>query len=146
MGNVYRFLEPVLLYMLREKGQAHGYELARSLQDYALTDAEIEGAALYRTLRRLEQHDFVRSKWDEGRGGPARRIYLLTKNGEQHLAEWAQVLDHLSKSMTKFVKKARKEPAGASPRPAPRSATRHQPQRPGQSLRHLERQRPPNNK
>lgn len=116
MGNVYRFVEPVVLFMLREKGQAHGYELSRSLQEHALTDAEIEGAALYRTLRRLEQHRYVRSKWDAGSSGPARRVYLLTKAGERHLAEWAQVLDHLSKSMTSFVKKAKKASSTAVPR------------------------------
>ena len=57
MGNVYRFVEPVVLYMLRENGATHGYQLAASLQQHALTDAEIEGAAMYRTLRRLEEHE-----------------------------------------------------------------------------------------
>ena len=108
MGNVYRFLEPVVLYMLREKGETHGYQLANGLQEHALTDAEIEGAAMYRTLRRLEEHGYVSSKWDIQSRGPARRIYLLTKDGERHLEEWAQVLENLSKSMTKFVRKTRK--------------------------------------
>ena len=113
MGNVYRFVEPVVLYMLREKGQAHGYELAKSLQEHALTDAEIEGAAMYRTLRRLEVHGYVKSEWDAKSSGPARRVYLLTTDGKRHLAEWAQVLDNLSKSMTKFVGKTRK---GSTPK------------------------------
>jgi poly-beta-hydroxybutyrate-responsive repressor len=108
MGNVYRFLEPVVLYMLRENGETHGYQLANSLQEHALTDAEIEGAAMYRTLRRLEEHGYVSSKWDIQSRGPARHIYLLTKDGEQHLEEWALVLENLSKSMTKFVRKTRK--------------------------------------
>lgn len=112
MGNVFRFLEPILLYMLREEGPAHGYQLANSLQEHALTDAAIEGAALYRTLRRLEDHGYVQSKWDVQSSGPARRVYLLTKDGERHLEEWAQVLDNLAKSMAKFVKKTRK---GSSP-------------------------------
>jgi PadR family transcriptional regulator PadR len=111
MGNVYRFLEPVVLYMLREKGETHGYQLANGLQQHALTDAEIEGAAMYRTLRRLEEHGYVSSKWDIQSRGPARRIYLLTKDGERHLEEWAQVLENLSKSMTKFVRKTRKAPS-----------------------------------
>jgi poly-beta-hydroxybutyrate-responsive repressor len=105
MGNVYRFVEPVVLYMLRENGATHGYQLAASLQQHALTDAEIEGAAMYRTLRRLEEHGYVLSKWDIQSRGPARRVYSLTKDGRKHLEEWAQVLDHLSKSMTSFVTK-----------------------------------------
>ena len=51
MGNLYRFVEPVLLFLLRKKGQSYGYELAKDLREYALTDAEVEVAALYRTLR-----------------------------------------------------------------------------------------------
>jgi len=111
MGNVYRFLEPVVLFMLRENGETHGYQLANSLQEHALTDAEIEGAAMYRTLRRLEEHGYVSSKWDIQSRGPARHIYLLTKDGERHLEEWALVLENLSKSMTKFVRKTRKQAA-----------------------------------
>ena len=51
MGNIYRFVEPVVLLMLKEKKHSYGYDLTNTLADYALTDAEIEGAALYRTLR-----------------------------------------------------------------------------------------------
>jgi PadR family transcriptional regulator, regulatory protein PadR len=105
MGNIYRFVEPVVLFMLKEKGQSYGYDLANDLQRHALTDAEIEGAALYRTLRRLEANGYVKSDWDVRGSGPARRVYLLTKDGKRHLEEWGQVLDHLSKAMGRFVRK-----------------------------------------
>lgn len=114
MGNVYRFVEPVVLYMLREKGGTHGYELANSLQQHALTDAEIEGAAMYRTLRRLEEHGYVRSTWDIQSKGPARRIYSLTKDGQRHLDEWGQVLEHLSNSMSDLVTKIRGQSSAAA--------------------------------
>jgi PadR family transcriptional regulator PadR len=105
MGNIYRFVEPVVLYMLKEKGQSYGYSLASDLEEHSLTDAEIEVAALYRTLRRLEDHGYVSSRWDTDGAGPARRLYLLTKNGEHHLQEWGQVLGNLSKAMGRFVRK-----------------------------------------
>lgn len=73
----------------------------------ALTDAEIERAALYRVLRQLESAGNVVSRWDTGASGPARRIYELTPGGERHLREWSSVLDHLSKSMSRFVKECR---------------------------------------
>jgi PadR family transcriptional regulator, regulatory protein PadR len=107
MGNLYRFVEPVLLFLLKRKGQSYGYELSGELADCALTDAEIEAAALYRTLRQLEKNGFVRSEWDSGHSGPARRLFMLTELGEQHLEEWLAVLDHLSKSMARFVGIAR---------------------------------------
>jgi PadR family transcriptional regulator, regulatory protein PadR len=107
MGNLYRFVEPVLLFLLKKKGHSYGYELASELREYALTDAEIEIAALYRTLRALEQNDCVTSEWDVEGSGPARRRYRLTARGEEHLGEWADVLDHMSRSMTRLVKEVR---------------------------------------
>jgi PadR family transcriptional regulator PadR len=78
------------------------------LQEYAVTDAQIERAALYRTLRQLEENGYVVSEWDVETGGPARRLYTLTSSGEKHLEEWAAVLDHVSKSMQRFVKEVRR--------------------------------------
>ena len=46
MGNVSRFVEPVVLRILKEKKKSYGYEIAEFLTQYALTDATIEGAAL----------------------------------------------------------------------------------------------------
>lgn len=107
MGNLYRFVEPVVLLLLKQKGYSYGYDLAADLKEHALTDAEIERGALYRTLRQLETNGNVRSEWKTGDGGPARRVYRLTKEGERHLDEWASVLEHLSKSMTRFVRDTR---------------------------------------
>ncbi len=107
MGNLYRFVEPVLLFLLKKKGRAYGYELANDLRAHALTDAEIEVAALYRALRQLEVNGCVTSEWDVEGSGPARRVYTLTAHGEAHLEEWVTVLDHMSGSMQRFVGNAR---------------------------------------
>jgi DNA-binding PadR family transcriptional regulator len=103
MGNLYRFVEPVVLFLLKCKRRSYGYELSSELAKHALTDAEIEAAALYRTLRQLEKSGFVHSEWDSGHSGPARRLYVLTELGEVHLEEWVTVLDHMSTSMARFV-------------------------------------------
>jgi PadR family transcriptional regulator PadR len=106
MGHLYRFVEPVLLLVLKEKGRSYGYDLLGSLPEYAFTDGEIEKAVLYRTLRRLEENGYIKSDWDMGEPGPARRVYALTRDGERHLKEWAQVLAKVASSMTRFVRKA----------------------------------------
>jgi PadR family transcriptional regulator, regulatory protein PadR len=106
MGNLYRFVEPVVLFLLKTKGQSYGYDLASELKKHALTDAEIEVAALYRTLRQLEENGNVTSEWNVDGRGPARRLYKLTSKGERHFEEWIVVMEHLSKSMARFVLKA----------------------------------------
>jgi len=108
MGNLYRFVEPGVLLLLKQKGHSYGYDLCAQLQDHALTDATIEKAALYRTLRQLEMNGNVRSEWETNKSGPARRVYKITKQGEKHLEEWTSVLEHLSKSMARFVRDTRK--------------------------------------
>ncbi len=109
MGHLYRFVEPVLLLILREKGRSYGYDLTASVAHYAFTDAEIEKAVLYRTLRRLEQNGYVTSDWDMEKPGPARRVYILTKEGQEHLREWGQVLTKVAGSMTRFVRRVSSE-------------------------------------
>lgn len=101
MGNVSRFIEPVVLRILKEKKKSYGYEIAECLTQYALTDATIEGAALYRTLRTLEANGYVRSTWDDG-DGPARRNYSLTSAGHNHLRDWALLLGALGREMIAF--------------------------------------------
>jgi poly-beta-hydroxybutyrate-responsive repressor len=125
MGHLYRFIEPVLLLMIRERGQTHGYYLSNGLAKYAFTDAEIERAALYRTLKILEANGFVVSKWDVEGSGPARKLYSLTREGERHLRQWAQVLNKVSNSMSQFVRKVEALPPsrGRSSRRAPRSTS-----------------------
>lgn len=107
MGNLYRFVEPLVLYLLKKHGKTYGYELMRALHEHTLTDSTVEPGALYRTLRRLEENQFVISNWDASGAGPARRIYELTAVGEEHLLEWMVVMDHLAGSMTKLVAEVR---------------------------------------
>jgi len=114
MGNLYRFVEPVVLLLLKKRGRSYGYDMGNGMEEYALTDAPIERAALYRTLRTLEANGKVVSEWEADSSGPARRVYRLTREGEEHLMEWATVLNHVAKSMGRFVKQAR-----AHPRPRP---------------------------
>jgi len=124
MGHLYRFVEPVLLLRLKEKGRSYGYDLFTDVARHAFTDGEIEKAVLYRTLRRLEMNGFVISGWDAGQSGPARRVYTLTEDGEEHLREWARVLARVASSMKRFV---RCVPMIDSPR--------QQPGKPGKSIR-----------
>ena len=101
MGNVSRFIEPVVLRILKERKKSYGYEIAECLPRYALTDAIIEGAALYRTLRTLEANGYVTSTWDDG-DGPARRNYSLTRAGHTHLRDWAHLMETLGREMIAF--------------------------------------------
>jgi len=94
-----RFLEPTLLLLLHH-GPAHGYTLLAELDGFGLGGSD--PSVLYRALRDMEEKGWVSSYWDEeDTQGPPRRVYRLTKEGNEVLSWWtddlretAQIIDH----------------------------------------------------
>lgn len=102
-SNLSRLVEPVVLYLLATDQAHYGYQFLEAVQDFALTDAEIDSAVIYRTLRALEAEGLVVSDWAPGAGGPAKRVYKLTPAGLTHLKLWAQVLDQRGRALVYFA-------------------------------------------
>lgn len=119
MGNLYRFAEPIVLLVIAQMGKAHGYQIAQKAEGMAVTHAGLDSGVIYRTLRRLETAGRVRSSWDTSGSGPARRIYVLTESGIQHLGEWAQVLEDVVTSLQALTRECLR----AAQAPARQSAT-----------------------
>jgi len=84
-----RFIQPCLLLLLHERPDSHGYDLLVELKDFGF-DASPDPGVLYRNLRRMEQEGLVASQWETGAGGPARRLYQLTPEGEELLHAWSE--------------------------------------------------------
>ena len=108
MGNLYRFAEPIVLLAIARMGEAHGYQIAQEAEGMAVTHAGLDSGVIYRTLRRLETAGRVSSSWDTSGGGPARRVYVLTVSGRQHLGEWAQVLGDVTASLQALARDCQK--------------------------------------
>ena len=88
-GRVERFVEPVLLVLLRE-GPRHGYELREEVPRVAGEGADLGN--VYRMLRQLELEGIVTSAWGPLGAGPGRRTYQLTPSGRRLLDTWASAL------------------------------------------------------
>ena len=108
MGNLYRFAEPVMLLVIARLGEAHGYQIAQEAEGMAVTHAGLDSGIIYRTLRSLEAAGRVASRWDTSGPGPARRMYVLTESGMQHLREWAQVLGDVTASLEALTRNCRR--------------------------------------
>lgn len=72
---------PCLLTLLKEK-PAHGYELIENLSKLNFLKNLPDPGVIYRHLRRLEEEGFVESRLEPGSGGPARKVYSITPEGE----------------------------------------------------------------
>jgi len=108
MGRIYRMVEPILLLLLKQKS-AHGYELIHLANKHSLTDSVIDPAVVYRTLREMEKEGYVSSKWEIAGGGPAKRLYTITEEGNKLLSDWMLLLENQKKSMEKLIEEYREE-------------------------------------
>ena len=88
-------LEMMVLSVL-EKGEAHGLEIIRCLDEAGCGLLRLKEGSLYPALYRLEaagKVEVVREEQPQGGRGARRRIYRLTKKGKRELAkgrqEWA---------------------------------------------------------
>ena len=87
-------LEALILAAL-ERGEAHGLEILRRLDEAGCGLLRLKEGSLYPALYRLEAAGEVAADWEDephGRRGARRRIYRLTTKGKRKLAagrdEW----------------------------------------------------------
>jgi len=85
-------LETMVLAAL-ERGEAHGLEILRRLDEVGCGLLRLKEGSLYPALYRLEEAGKVQAAWEEephGRRGARRRIYRLTSKGKRELAKGRQ--------------------------------------------------------
>lgn len=97
-------LETMVLSVL-ERGEAHGFEVWRRLEEAGCGALKLKEGSLYPALYRLEKGSLLKAEWEEGntkRKGPRRRIYKLTpkgrrqlKSGRQHFEDFTSVIGHI---------------------------------------------------
>ena len=84
-------LRPAILLLLKER-ESHGYELVSRLSELGFDVPDFGG--LYRALRAMEDEGLITSSWGTPERGPARRVYALTQQGDNHLRQSAPGLVH----------------------------------------------------
>lgn len=75
-----------LILALLENGPAHGYDLARQIDDRTGGRLTFHVANVYTSLYRLEHAGFIVGRWVEKDGERRRRFYRLTTAGRHELA------------------------------------------------------------
>jgi poly-beta-hydroxybutyrate-responsive repressor len=100
---------PVILLLLRERN-SHGYELMERAAEVGF--AALNPGTVYRTLRQMEKDGAVESRWEMPKwGGPARRMYSLTDNGQDQLDLWAEALEQYQALTEEFFRIHQRPPA-----------------------------------
>ena len=95
------FFEPLMLLFLH-RSPAHGYTLIEQLVAFGLQVPHPR--IVYRTLREMEENEWVTSTWDtEQTQGPPRRVYHLTALGHEMLGECIRALKRTREQIDELV-------------------------------------------
>ena len=78
---------PTLILAVLADGPAHGYAIARAIEERSGNVLNLREGSLYPALRVLEQQGLVVSSWEVQERGPARRMYTPTDAGREALSQ-----------------------------------------------------------
>ena len=98
----------ILILKSLVSGSAHGYAIARWIEDAAADVLRIEEGSLYPALRRLEDRGLVASELGLSENNRRARYYTITTAGRKHLRNEAAVWLRYSQAVTRVL---RTEPA-----------------------------------
>ena len=67
--------------------ERHGYGIARWIREVSSDVLDVPEGSLYPTLRRLEEREYIASRWDLSDNNRRARFYSLTPDGRRHLRD-----------------------------------------------------------
>jgi len=104
--NLVKLVKPAVLLLLYRE-ELHGYELVRRLSAiFASGRMQPDSSAVYHALRSMEEQGLVVSSWVVSEGGPARRSYRITPDGELCARKWFETLREYHAALGDFLRLA----------------------------------------
>src|SRR5512146_1959455 len=84
-------------------GRAHGYAIARWIQDTTGDVLRIEEGSLYPALHRLEKRGWIAAEWGLSENNRRAKYYRLTARGRQQLRAESSSWTAFSRAVTKVL-------------------------------------------
>jgi len=76
----------MLILQILSLEPAHGYAIARRLQQISRDVVHVNQGSLYPALHRLEQKGWLKAQWRQSETGREAKFYALTRTGRTQLA------------------------------------------------------------
>jgi PadR family transcriptional regulator PadR len=89
----------MLILQILSLEPAHGYAIARRLQQISREVVHVNQGSLYPALHRLEQRRWLKSEWRQSETGREAKFYSLTRAGHKQLAVEKTSWDRLTASV-----------------------------------------------
>src|SRR5215472_6958045 len=85
----------MLILQILSVEPAHGYGIARRLEQISKSVIQLNQGSLYPALHRLEQKKWLKAEWKESETGREAKFYSLTSSGRKQLTvekdSWAEL-------------------------------------------------------
>lgn len=94
----------ILILKALLSGAAHGYAIARWIEETTDDVLSIEEGSLYPALRRLEDRRWVSAEWGLSENNRRAKFYTLTAAGRKHLRDEAAVWLRYSQAVTRVLR------------------------------------------
>jgi transcriptional regulator len=105
-GDLLQGTLAILILNALLSGPAHGYRIARWVEDTTGDVLRIEEGSLYPALRRLEDNGWVTSEWGLSENNRRARFYTITRAGRAHLRAEATVWFRYAGAVTQVLQAA----------------------------------------
>jgi len=98
-------LDLLVLGAIRPKA-IHGYAIATTIDEKSGGQLQVEDAALYQALHRLERQGCVEAEWGASANNRRARYYTLTPKGRRRLADQTAYWRNYSKALDGILRGA----------------------------------------
>ena len=98
-------LDLLVLGAIRPK-PIHGYAIATTIDEKSSGQLQVEDAALYQALHRLERQGCVEAEWGAAENNRRARYYPLTPKGRRRLADQTAYWRNYSKALDAILRGA----------------------------------------
>lgn len=99
-------LHLLILKTLARRGELHGYEIARSIQQNSEDVLQVEEGSLYPALHRMEQSGWIKSEWKLTETNRKAKYYRLTAAGQKELRKAEESFEQLVRGVRAVLRYA----------------------------------------
>lgn len=96
-------LAPLVLLILRRQ-KSYGYEIIQQLKEKTGNKLDIAEGTLYPLLKKMEEKEWIESKWLKAENGRERKYYFITEKGEKELQSQKNQWDTITNIMNQLWK------------------------------------------
>lgn len=94
----------LVLRTLDARGPLHGYALSEHIHAVSEEMIQVEEGSLYPALHRMEQDQWISSKWEITSKGRKAKVYSITARGRKQLADEQETWARLSRGVTRVLR------------------------------------------